>query len=166
VVTQRLALDFPARVRSLVLASTSSEVGEKASAAWARLADAVERQGFGPDRQPSTRGFGAAFAAAHPEVVREIGERARRNDPAAYAATARAFGSYRYTDELRRMQAPTLVLQGLDDALTPPGGSVILARALPRARLVMVPGAGHYLPIEMPALFTAAVLAFVAGREL
>jgi pimeloyl-ACP methyl ester carboxylesterase len=178
VVTQRFALDFPERVRSLVLASTSSEVGEKASAAWARLADSVERQGFppratvsrgdpvGPDRQPSTRGFAPAFAAAHPEIVREIGERTRRNDPAAYAATARAFGSYRFTEELRRMQAPTLVLQGLDDALTPPGGSVILARALPRSRLVMVPGAGHYLPIEMPALFTTGVLAFVAGREL
>jgi pimeloyl-ACP methyl ester carboxylesterase len=153
-------------VRSLVLVSTSSEVGEKASAAWARLADAVERHGFGPDRQPSTRGFAPAFAAAHPDVVRAIGERGRRNDPAAYAATARAFGNYRFTEELRRMQAPTLVLQGLDDGLTPPGGSVILSRALPRARLIMVPGAGHYLPIEMPAVFTTAVLAFLAGREL
>ena len=169
VVTQRFALDHPARVRSLVLVGTSSEVGEKASAAWTRLADAVERHGFASpaaDRAPSARGFAPAFAAAHPDVVRELGERMRRNDPAAYAATARAFASYRFTAELRAVDAPALVVQGLDDALTPPGGSVILARALPRARLVMVPGAGHYLPVEMPALFAAAVVAFLAGRDL
>jgi len=166
VVTQRFALDFPARARSVVLVSTSSEVSEKASAAWLRLADVVEANGFGPDRQASTRGFAPAFAAAHPDVVQEIAARARRNDPAAYAATARAFGIYRFTAELARIRVPALVLQGLDDALTPPGGSVILARALPRARLVMVSGAGHFLPIETPALFTSAVLAFLAGLDL
>jgi len=30
----------------------------------------------------------------------------------------------------------------------------------------MVPGAGHNLPLEMPALFTSAVLAFLAGVDL
>jgi len=64
------------------------------------------------------------------------------------------------------VRAPTLILQGLDDALTRPGGSVILSRAIPRSRLVMVTGAGHNLPIEMPMLFTAAVLAFLAGVDL
>jgi len=166
VVAQRFALDFPERTKSLVLASTSSEVNEKASRAWQRLADLVERNGFGPERDADTRAFGPAFAAAHPDVVRELGRRARANDPAAYAATARAFGTYAWTSDLARVDAPALVLQGLADALTPPGGSVILSRALRRARLVMVPDAGHHLPIEMPALFTTAVRAFVAGLEL
>ncbi len=61
---------------------------------------------------------------------------------------------------------PALVVQGLDDRLTPPGGSVILARALPRVRLLMIPGAGHNLPLEMPERFADLVLAFVAGVEL
>jgi 3-oxoadipate enol-lactonase len=165
-VSQRFALDFPERVRSLVLVSTSSEVGEKASHAWQRLADAVERDGFAADRAPGTRGFAPAFAAAHPEVVEEVWRRSRAGDPAAYAATARAFGTYHFTADLARVRAPALVLQGLDDALTPPGGSVIMARALPRARLLMVPGAGHFLPLEVPDLFRAAVLAFLAGVDL
>jgi 3-oxoadipate enol-lactonase len=167
VVSQRFALDFPDRVRGLVLASPSSEVGEKASAAWHRLADAVEKNGFGPgDRDPDPRAFAPSFAAAHPDVVRELAERTRRNDPRAYAASARAFGSYNWTAELDRLAAPTLILQGLADRMTPPGGSVILSRRLPRSRLVMVPDAGHNLPIEMPVLFCAAILAFVAGLEL
>lgn len=164
VVGQRFALDFPDRVAGLVLASTSSEVGDKATAAWNRLADAVERKGFGDaDRDPDPRGFGSAFATAHPEVVRALAAETRANDPRAYAASARAFGCYNWTADLGRIAAPTLVLQGLADQMTPPGGSVILSRGIPRARLVMVPDAGHNLPIEMPALFTTAIISFLAG---
>jgi pimeloyl-ACP methyl ester carboxylesterase len=166
VVSQRFALDFPERTASLVLASTSSEVGEAARRGWHRLADQVERQGFGPEREPDARAFAPAWAAAHPDAVRELGRRTRQNDPAAYAATARAFGAYDWTARLGTITAPTLVLQGLEDRLTPPGGSVILARGLPRARLVMLPGAGHNLPLEMPELFTTTVLGFLAGVEL
>lgn len=167
VVAQRFALDFASRLDGLVLASTSSEVGSKATAAWNRLADAIERNGFGSaDRDPDPRGFGPAFAAAHPEVVRALAAETRANDPAAYAASARAFGSYDWTADLGRITAPTLILQGLADQLTPPGGSVILSRGIPRSRLVMVPDAGHNLPIEMPALFTTAILSFLGGLAL
>jgi 3-oxoadipate enol-lactonase len=167
VVAQRLALDQPSRVRSLVLASTSSEVSSKATAAWNRLADAVETKGFGPaDRAPDPRAFGPAFAAAHPDIVRALAERTRANDPRAYAASARAFGTYDWTNRLGQIRAPTLILQGLADQMTPPGGSVILSRGIPQSRLVMVPDAGHNLPIEMPGLFTTAILAFLAGLEL
>ncbi len=167
VVAQRFALDHPNRTLGLVLASTSSEVGAKATAAWNRLADSVERNGFGPsDREPDPRGFGPAFAAAHPEIVRALAAQTRANDPAAYAASARAFGAYNWTEELGALRAPTLILQGLADRMTPPGGSVILSRRIPRSRLVMVPEAGHNLPIEMPALFTTAVLAFLGGLDL
>ncbi len=167
VVAQRFALDFPERALGLVLASTSSEVGPKAAVAWNRLADTIERSGFGPaDRDPDPRGFGPAFAAAYPDAVRALAEQTRANDPRAYAASARAFGAYNWTQELGAVRAPTLILQGLADQMTPPGGSVILSRRIPRSRLVMVPDAGHNLPIEMPALFTAAILAFFGGLEL
>lgn len=167
VVTQRFALDFPERVRSLVLISTSSEVGEKAATAWFRLADTIEARGFGSGPRPAdARGFAPAFAAAHPEVVTAFDQATRRNDPVAYAASARAFGDYRFTAELERIEAPVLILQGLDDVMTPPGGSVIMSRKLRRSRLVMIPGAGHNLPLEQPVLLTTAIVSFLGGRDL
>ena len=72
---------------------------------------------------------------------------------------------YNWTADLPRLTAPTLILQGLDDQLTPPGGSIKMSRGLPRARLLMIPGAGHNLPIEQPALFHTSVLAFAAGVD-
>ena len=165
VIAQRLALDFPQRVRSLVLVSTSSEVGQKSIAAWQRLADRIERDGFDAQTADASRAFSPAFAQRHPEVVAELGRRNAACDPRGYAAAARAVSDYNWTAELPRVTAPTLILQGLDDQLTPPGGSVKMSRALPHARLLMIADAGHNLPIEQPTMFRDSVLAFLAGVD-
>jgi 3-oxoadipate enol-lactonase len=165
VIAQRLALDFPTRVRSLVLVSTSSEVGQKSIAAWQRLADRIERDGFDAQTADASRAFAPAFAARHPEIVADVGRRNAACDPRGYAAAARAVSDYNWTAELPRLATPTLILQGLDDQLTPPGGAVKMSRALPRARLLMIAGAGHNLPIERPDVFHNSVLAFTAGVD-
>jgi pimeloyl-ACP methyl ester carboxylesterase len=72
---------------------------------------------------------------------------------------------YNWTAELVHVRIPTLILQGLDDQLTPPGGAVKMSRVLPHARLLMIAEAGHNLPLEQPAVFHASVLAFTAGVD-
>lgn len=166
VIAQRLALDFPERVRSLILISTSSEVGELAVASWQRLASIIEERGFDERTADASRAFSPEFAERHPEVVKDMGRRNAANDPLSYAAAARAVGDYRWTVELRRVNVPVLILQGLEDRLTPPGGSVKMQRALPRARLLLVEGAGHNLPIERSEVFRSALLGFTAGVDL
>lgn len=163
VIAQRFAFDHPRRLLSLVLVSTSSEVGPQATANWQRLADLVEQNGFEPRLADATRSFSPAFAASHPDIVGAAGNDTLANDPKAYAAAARAASDYHWTAELARVATPTLVLQGLDDQLTPPGGSVKMHRALLHSRLLMFPGTGHNLPIEQPLAFCAATLGFTAG---
>lgn len=166
VVAQRLALDQPKRVHSLVLVSTSSEISEKGTATWLRLADLVETMGFDGRTIDPRRSVAPRFAERHPERLEELAEQTRRCDPKAYAAAARAVARYHYTDELRHLPHPVLILQGLEDQLTPPGGSVKMVRAIPRARLLFVPEAGHNLPMEQPQAFQYAVLGFWAGVDL
>ncbi len=52
---------------------------------------------------------------------------------------------------------PTLVLVGEADALTPPADSRAMADAIPGARLVVIPGAGHLAPMERPGAVAAAL---------
>lgn len=166
VISQSFALRHHERVASLVLVSTSSEVGPQAAANWQRLADRIEQHGFDPRSADASRSVSPAFAAAHPEILAQLKEQTLRNAPRAYAAAARAMSDYHFTAELSAVTAPTLILQGLDDQLTPPGGAVKLRRALPRARLLMIPGTGHNLPIEQPLTFHAAVSAFLGAIDL
>jgi len=165
VIAQRFALDHPQRVRSLLLVSTSSEVGPRGAANWQRLADSIERHGFGDGARDATRSFSPSFAARHPERVTAAGEQTARNDPRAYAAAARAMSDYHWTADLARVRVPVLILQGLADQLTPPGGSVKMHRVFPASRLLMIPDTGHSVPIEQPALFSSALLAFAGGVD-
>lgn len=166
VIAQRFALDHPQKVRSLILVSTSSEVNEKGTAAWRRLADLVESMGFDGRTIDPRRSVAPRFAEEHPDRLQMLAEQTRQCNPQSYAAAARAVASYHYTDELRQLPHPVLILQGLDDQLTPPGGSVKMSRTIPCSRLLLVPRAGHNLPLERPDVFESATLGFLAGVDL
>lgn len=50
--------------------------------------------------------------------------------------------------EVRRVECPTLILTGTEDALTPPKYAHWLEENMPNARCVLVQGGGHMLPVE------------------
>lgn len=165
VIAQRFTLDYPELVSSLTLISTSSEVSEGAQKAWEKTASIIEQRGFSSNTEAAQRVFAPSFAKNSPHAVQVMAERTATNDPRAYAAAARAIGSYNWTGELGRIQAPTLILQGREDVLTPPGGSIKLNRGIARSRLLMIPECGHVVPVEKPLLFQQTLLAFLAGVD-
>jgi 2-succinyl-6-hydroxy-2,4-cyclohexadiene-1-carboxylate synthase len=165
----RFALDHPRRVRGLVLESASPGIADASARAARReadtaLADRMEREGL------------AAFVEtwmAHPlfetqkslpSAVRER-ERARRMRHHAgwLAAALRGMGPGAMVplwDRLPALGAPALLLAGERDAKYRDIAAKAAAR-IPRARIVVVPGAGHTTHLENPEAFTAAVEAFL-----
>jgi pimeloyl-ACP methyl ester carboxylesterase len=62
---------------------------------------------------------------------------------------------------LRRIQAPTLLIWGEQDAMIPIGNAADYLRALPDARLHAFPGVGHLPQEEAPAQSLAVIRAFL-----
>jgi 3-oxoadipate enol-lactonase len=73
--------------------------------------------------------------------------------------------SPRATDRLHRISVPTLVITGDADRLIPPANSDLLARHIPGAKLVKIPGGSHGFNFETPDVFNGAVLEFLAGAR-
>jgi pimeloyl-ACP methyl ester carboxylesterase len=63
------------------------------------------------------------------------------------------------------LAAPTLVISGSDDRLTPPFHAEALAKAIPGAELAYVPGAGHLPYLEKPVAFASRVLGFLGASD-
>ena len=74
-----------------------------------------------------------------------------------------AFTSENLLTRLPQVDLPTVIVCGLADRTTPPRDSRRMAAAIPGARSVWVPGAGHMLPWEAPTAIRDAV-ASVAVR--
>jgi len=73
----------------------------------------------------------------------------------------------RYTREIeplyREIHTPTLVLWGEQDGWLTPEFGQRLADAIPDARLMWIPNAGHFLPEDQPGSVAEALAAFFAG---
>ena len=64
------------------------------------------------------------------------------------------------TELLGSISVPTLVIAGEEDGLIPPLDMHELSAAITGSEFLVVPGAGHLVPIERPDAFTKALLAF------
>jgi proline iminopeptidase len=64
---------------------------------------------------------------------------------------------------LGRVRCPTLILTGELDLICGPAHAEPLARAVPDARIVIVPDCGHFVPAEAPDEFRTAVVEFAAA---
>jgi 3-oxoadipate enol-lactonase len=78
-----------------------------------------------------------------------------------YLKTIAAGANYPRIWELEKIAAPTHLVVGDEDRLTPPAISRQMAERIPHARLTIIEGAGHLSNIEQPEKFNRAVLAFL-----
>ena len=62
--------------------------------------------------------------------------------------------------QLGRIDLPTLVLAGADDATTPVAQAEELRDHIPNAQLAVIPEAGHWLPLEKPQAACDAIQTF------
>ena len=156
---QRIALRHPGRVRSITSsASLPGDVGRLGAARYvrpgtvARLARLKFPEGRDGDialAVAATRAIASPAYPADEQEVRRMAERDQVSGVRDTAAQSRQAGAKWHGGRLSRLRVPTLVLHGAQDPLLRPAAARRTAAAIRGARLVILPGVGHYLPVAV-----------------
>ncbi len=162
VVAQQFALDFPAKVRKLVLVSTFSALRPSSLSEWVYFFQrALIVHLLGVKTQAS---FVARRVFPHENQagLRKMAEEQIASaDPRAYRAAMSGLGLFNSTGMLKSIHIPTLVVSGEDDSTVPPGRQAVLANSIPGSRQVIIKQAGHALTIDQYEEFNGLLLKFL-----
>ncbi|MFF0222182.1 4-carboxymuconolactone decarboxylase [Streptomyces sp. NPDC004629] len=157
-----LALRHPERLASLALVATSPRFGTADE--FRQRGVIVRTNGLDPIARTSPdRWFTGGFAAAQPAITEWAVQMVRTTDPGCYIAACEALAGFDVRPELGRVGVPTLVLVGSEDQVTGPAEARTLVAGIPDARLAVVPGASHLVPVEQPAAVTDLLVRHFSG---
>jgi 3-oxoadipate enol-lactonase len=156
-----LAIDAPARVDRLCLASTCAR-GVELSATGLRRELAMASTFLRRDFEPRlvARVLSSRFRREHPGETARI-ETVVRGTPSSrrsLATHALAGLVHDARAELPTITAPTLVLAGADDMLLGTEPSRAVSEAIPDAAFEIIPAAGHALTLERPVATAQRVM--------
>ena len=159
-IAQQFAIDYPGRVRALVLCDTGTRIGTVAS--WEERISIVKQKGLGALSTISMeRWFTEDFRRRRGDQVRGYANMVVRTSPDGYLGTCCALRDADLTRESAGITKPTLVLCGEQDIATPPDMARQLVSVIPNARLSLIPGAAHISCVEQPALMATQIMQFL-----
>jgi pimeloyl-ACP methyl ester carboxylesterase len=170
-VAQAMALDFPQKVKKLILCSTNfggphhvPVTAEAMKVLTDVTSDALTRlkNGLIVSTAPG-------WAEKNPEMIEAWIEWRVANpiDPALYQAQL-AIGLGLMTEvaafemKLSRINIPTLILFGAHDKVVPPDNASLLAEKISDSKVLIFPDAGHFFPIEIAEAASHAITDFAA----
>jgi 4,5:9,10-diseco-3-hydroxy-5,9,17-trioxoandrosta-1(10),2-diene-4-oate hydrolase len=176
-IAAEVAIQYPARVRQLVLVSAAGltveyqrhesvlgalRMGRRLIVAWGGFigarSDALARR---PRARRMLMRLVVHDADALPAPL--IAEQVRGARNAGFVDALDALTDYPIRARLVEIACPTLIVWGTDDHLVPVRDAAEFARLIPGARKVVWPETGHVPMLERPAAFNALVEEFVAS---
>jgi haloalkane dehalogenase len=166
----RWACDHPDAVGALVI----SDTGFFPDGRWHGMAKMLRTEGQGEQLMEglNREGFGGVMRQASDGIDEEAIDEYWK----AYADEERRrchLDLYRsgdfeklepYEGKLAALGVPALVIWGEDDEFAPVGGAYRFKKEMPSARLVVIPGAGHFLPEDEPQRVANEIAAFLDER--
>lgn len=161
-----LALQTPARVRSLTLVNGFAKLPRPDAGGAARLALRLALVGAAPMRTVAAFVARGLFpergqAALYRRAVTSLTRTSRR----VYLESMMALAAFDARRRLGTVRCPTLVVAGERDGTIRLEPKAALARGVPGARLEILRDSGHATPHDRPEAFNRLTLAFLAGLD-
>ncbi len=159
---QEFALKFPGVFKTLVLADTSSRNPPEAKPVWeARVKTAREKGMDGVVEPTLQRWLTEPYRKSHPETAARLAAMIRSTPVAGYAGCCAAIPTLDFTDRLKSIKIPTLVIVGEQDPGAPPEVAKVIHQNIAGSELVVIPSAAHIANLEQAAAFNRALVAFL-----
>jgi 3-oxoadipate enol-lactonase len=157
-----LAANAPERIAGLGLCCTSAYLPP--ASGWLDRAALVRAGGTAAVSDLSMgRWFTDAFRSREPGTVARFRTALEEVAAAGYAGCCEAIAEMDLRPSLGQVRAPTLVIAGAEDPVTPPWHGAVIAAAIPGARLRVIRGASHLANVSQPGEVNAALLAHLAA---
>jgi 3-oxoadipate enol-lactonase len=161
-VASALAIRHGAKFDRLVLADTGMSFTPEGKQSFYAMADRVRKNGMEAIVDVAMkRLFPGDFIADHPEIVEERRNALVKTNPEFFAEACHALAALDLTDRIGTIRNHALVVVGELDSATPPAMSHALAKALPNARLLEIPGCGHAPMVQGPETFVRTISDFL-----
>lgn len=162
-VGQWLALNAPQRLTSLVLANTAPRFGTPEG--WETRRRAVREGGMQAIvEMTKQRFFSPEMLAQSDPYAYSVLSVFLGTEPAGYVGCCAALRDVEHTALLSKIRVPTLVIGSDRDPSTPWADHGAMAREIPGAKSVVLPGA-HLSNLGRPRSFTTAVLEFLLPSD-
>jgi 3-oxoadipate enol-lactonase len=165
-IAQEFALQYPKRVRSLILGCTATG-GPHAVQAEPAALQTLMRQGMTPEESKEAI-IPFIYDAATPRQRIDEDMAIRMEwypSPQGYMGQLQGiFGWESYT-RIAQITAPTLVIHGETDRLVPATNSRLIAERIPGAKLVLIPQASHIFETDQPGVAHHAILEFLTSQH-
>jgi aminoacrylate hydrolase len=164
-VGQHLAATRPDRISRLVLSSTWTHADPYFTRLFELRRDSLRSAGIEVHtREGSLLVYPPEWLRDHDREMAEAEARAVASASSPEIMISRIEALLRFDGRALapRIRCPTLVIAALDDRITPAYFSRALAQAIPGARLVLLDGGGHFLPIVEAERYTELVLHFLS----
>lgn len=159
---QAFALNYPQRVRSMVLSNTSARTSAEMKEVWTRRKQDASTHGMQAQVETTIeRWFTPQFREKAPLQVERVANMIRRTSYEGYAAAIEAIRGLDLLDRLSSLEMPVMVVGGRQDAAVTPQTVESIAQRLPKARTLLLDGAAHLANIEQPIAFTESVGGFL-----
>jgi 3-oxoadipate enol-lactonase len=158
-----LTLDCPELVGRLVLVNTFAHLRPRSLNGWLYYAlRFVLVHTLGLEVQARTVAARIFPKPDQAELRSTLIQQVIQADPKAYRAAMRALAKFNVKQRLSEIYAPTLVITGEQDTTVPRDVQQQLAEAIPKARQVHLPGAGHALSVDTPLQFNQILIEFLS----
>jgi 3-oxoadipate enol-lactonase len=166
-VAQEFALQYPKRVRSLILGCTGAG-GPTAVRAEADAAQMLMMRDKMPPEQAAEAAVPFIYDADTPRKRIDEDLAVRKPwfpKPEAYRAQLQGILAWESYSRLPAITVPTSVIHGESDRLVPPGNGKLIAQRIPGAKLVMIPHSSHLFMTDQTETANRAILEFLHAQE-